>query len=145
MNRVQSMRSLLGRSIDWTMDKAPTLFAAVCPTPSTCPKCPPVEKVDGKKSSNRGGGALYKKLALFVCAPTIILLAINTFVLNVEEDKGRENYKKYDYLLIRNKRFPWGDGTKSLFHNPHKNALPGQEVSVKKMVNEEDEITTVKN
>nr|CAI5865651.1 unnamed protein product [Callosobruchus analis] len=27
-------------------------------------------------------------------------------------------------MRMRSKRFPWGDGQKSLFHNPKVNALP---------------------
>ena len=27
-------------------------------------------------------------------------------------------------LMLSYQRFPWGDGQKSLFHNPHVNALP---------------------
>lgn len=140
MNRLLGMRSSLGRYIGWTMDKSPTLYAAVCPAP---PTCPPLENAANGNGKKHGGGALYKKLALFVCVPAIVLLAVNTFVLNAEEHEGLENYTQYDYLLIRNKRFPWGDGTKSLFHNPHKNALPGQgEAAVEK---EEEEGSEVEN
>ena len=28
------------------------------------------------------------------------------------------------FVSIKFQRFPWGDGQKSLFHNPHVNALP---------------------
>lgn len=30
----------------------------------------------------------------------------------------------YECLFLTLQRFPWGDGTKTLFHNPHLNALP---------------------
>lgn len=41
----------------------------------------------------------------------------------------QEPFVKWEYMRIRTKRFPWGDGDKSLFHNPHTNPLPdGYEV-----------------
>lgn len=83
-------------------------------------KQPPKRKV--KKEHKPGGYKIYKKLAMFVCVPSIVLLALNVFVLNAEEEAAPE-FLPYSYMCQRNKRFPWGDGTKTLFHNPDKNAL----------------------
>lgn len=79
----------------------------------------------GKATHHKPGGyKIYKMISLFMCVPMIGLLAINTFVLNPEDPNAPPpEFHAYDYLCIRNRRYPWGDGTKTLFHNPHKNAL----------------------
>ncbi|KAL0272098.1 UNVERIFIED_CONTAM: hypothetical protein PYX00_005196 [Menopon gallinae] len=63
----------------------------------------------------------WKKVFLYGCIPACVLAAFNVFVL-MEEPK-RSEYKPYDYLGIMNVRFPWRDGKKSLFFNPHVNHL----------------------
>ncbi|XP_077286047.1 cytochrome c oxidase subunit 6A levy [Arctopsyche grandis] len=74
-------------------------------------------------AGGHGGGAdFWKKLFYFGGLPAIGLGMINVYV-NLEEPQ-RPEFIAYDYLRVRNKRFPWGDGNKSFFHNPHVNALP---------------------
>ncbi|KAK0418365.1 hypothetical protein QR680_013522 [Steinernema hermaphroditum] len=38
---------------------------------------------------------------------------------------ARPDYVHYQYLNIRNKPFPWGDGNHSLFHNKTEQFVPG--------------------
>lgn len=71
-----------------------------------------------------GGYKIYKMISIFVCAPMILLLAYNTFILNAEDPNAPPpEFHAYEYLCKRDRRYPWGDGTKTFFHNPHKNAL----------------------
>lgn len=65
----------------------------------------------------------YKYITLFVCFPAIIVQACRALG-NELPHKGE--CRDYEYMRIRSKRFPWGDGVQSLFHNDHVNHLPGE-------------------
>ncbi|XP_037928915.1 cytochrome c oxidase subunit 6A, mitochondrial-like [Teleopsis dalmanni] len=72
-----------------------------------------------------GGYKVWKRLSFFVALPAVGLCMLNAYLKHQEEHhKPRPAFVKYDYLFRREKRFPWGEGNKSLFHNPHVNALP---------------------
>ena len=55
--------------------------------------------------------------------PAIILVNINVSFFEEQHPK-REEFRPFEYMRRRIKRFPWGDGNHSLFHNPYYNALP---------------------
>lgn len=93
------------------------------PPPQVCVNIPDDPKTAGQPTHHKPGGyKLYKRLSLFVCIPMIALMAVNTFVISAEHPH-RPEFVEYEYMRKRDKRFPWGDGTRTLFHNPHLNAL----------------------
>eukprot|EP01135_Chromosphaera_perkinsii_P004383 Nk52_evm34s279 gene=Nk52_evmTU34s279 len=53
----------------------------------------------------------------YVCVPTILATAYIAFSGEHDHHMNPE----MPHLRIRSKPFPWGDGDKSLFHNPHVN------------------------
>ena len=69
---------------------------------------------------------LWRKIWYFVCIPAITLSMINTYLEEKEhwEHYTRPEFVPMEYLRIRNKKFPWGDGNHTLFHNPLVNPLP---------------------
>lgn len=69
------------------------------------------------------GALLWKRVAFLVATPAIGLCMINAYN-GARAPKPLPPFVKYEYLRRRNKRFPWGDGKRSLFHNPHANPLP---------------------
>ncbi|XP_017785555.1 PREDICTED: cytochrome c oxidase subunit 6A, mitochondrial [Nicrophorus vespilloides] len=73
---------------------------------------------------HEGGYKLWKNVSLFVAAPAIVLCGVNCYLSHTQHHHERPEFVKYEYLRRRTKRFPWGEGNKSLFHNPHANALP---------------------
>ncbi|CAG7833509.1 unnamed protein product [Allacma fusca] len=74
---------------------------------------------------HEGGMKLWRNLTYFMAIPATIIMSINVYLHESSEHHDRPEFKPYEHLRIRNKRFPWGDGTRSLFHNPHTNPLPG--------------------
>ncbi|XP_052864301.1 cytochrome c oxidase subunit 6A1, mitochondrial-like [Anopheles cruzii] len=71
-----------------------------------------------------GGYKTWKNLTFFIALPAIGLCFLNVYLAHQEARGPRPEFVPYEYLRIRNKRFPWGDGKKTLFHNPEVNALP---------------------
>ncbi|XP_041974684.1 cytochrome c oxidase subunit 6A1, mitochondrial-like [Aricia agestis] len=65
----------------------------------------------------------FKYLFFFVAVP---LIAFQTYMIHGIEKPPKEDCREYEYMLIRTKRFPWGDGVKSLFHSDEYNHLPGE-------------------
>ncbi|XP_046680139.1 cytochrome c oxidase subunit 6A, mitochondrial-like isoform X1 [Homalodisca vitripennis] len=85
----------------------------------------------GTPEELEAGMKLWKNLALFVGIPAVALCMINTYLTTKEEDHTPPEFHAYEHMRVRTKRFPWGDGNHSLFHNPHANALPsGYEVDI---------------
>uniref|UniRef100_A0A3B3Z6T8 Cytochrome c oxidase subunit n=1 Tax=Periophthalmus magnuspinnatus TaxID=409849 RepID=A0A3B3Z6T8_9GOBI len=72
----------------------------------------------------------WKVLSFVVALPGVAVCMLNTFLKEQHHDHEQPEFVAYPHLRIRSKKFPWGDGNHSLFHNSHVNPLPdGYEVS----------------
>ncbi|GAB6033444.1 hypothetical protein CHUAL_013329 [Chamberlinius hualienensis] len=73
-----------------------------------------------------GGMKMWRNLTFLVAVPGVLVCMLNAYLKELEHLKHphRAAFVPYEHLRIRNKKFPWGDGNHSLFHNPEKNALP---------------------
>ncbi|KAI9179652.1 Cytochrome c oxidase subunit 6A1, mitochondrial [Blastocladiella emersonii ATCC 22665] len=76
-------------------------------------------------------GNLWIKITWFVGLPALALTTVNAYMLFKEHQEHLKHtelkFTPYPYLHVRAKRFFWGDGTKTAFHNPAVNAMPDQE------------------
>ncbi|XP_068249264.1 cytochrome c oxidase subunit 6A, mitochondrial-like [Palaemon carinicauda] len=79
-------------------------------------------KAEGHAGHGAAAMKQWKMVSILVAIPSVALCMVNAFV-GVEHEAPPE-FVAYEHLRLRNKRFPWGDGQKSLFHNAHVNALP---------------------
>lgn len=83
----------------------------------------PTIDVDNEGHSDR----TYRAISLFVALPFIFVYSVMQYrneKVKEAECPQRPEFVPYEHMRIRTKKFPWGDGNKSFFHNPHKNALP---------------------
>jgi cytochrome c oxidase subunit 6a len=82
--------------------------------------------VEGAHGEHQGGIRLWKILSFLVALPGVGVCLINATIKEKEEKEHhvRPEFVPYSHLRLRSKKFPWGDGNHTLFHNPHVNALP---------------------
>lgn len=99
--------------------------------PPPCPSDPPRKPIPPNPCCPHfyeGGDKLYKRfrnIFLFVSLPLILLLTYKNVIAAPHLDEKGE-CAEFEFMLRRTKRFPWGDGTKSLFHSDKYNHLPGE-------------------
>lgn len=82
----------------------------------------------GPEAGGHGGhdDVMWKRVFYFVAIPAVVICTIHTYIAEQEhwEHWRRPEYVPYEFRNVRTKKFPWGDGQHSLFHNPITNPLP---------------------
>lgn len=65
---------------------------------------------------------------LWFAVPLTFLVGVRALYNEWEEDQHIEQHRPefvpVEYLRIRRNPYPWGDGQRTLFHNPKRNPLP---------------------
>uniref|UniRef100_A0A1B0GMM6 Cytochrome c oxidase subunit n=1 Tax=Phlebotomus papatasi TaxID=29031 RepID=A0A1B0GMM6_PHLPP len=64
---------------------------------------------------------IWRRIFFFGCVPMVGLTFVNC-LLNYEH--VRPEFIPYEHMRLRSKKYPWGDGVKTFFHNKRLNALP---------------------
>ncbi|XP_078490538.1 cytochrome c oxidase subunit 6A, mitochondrial [Ciona intestinalis] len=70
---------------------------------------------------------LMRILSLTVVPFSIIAVGVNAYMIEVEHGKHAvPEYKEYSHIGIMTKKYPWGDGKHTLFHNSRSQGIKGK-------------------
>merc|ERR1711997_569575 len=76
----------------------------------------------GEHPTDGSSFRMWKLATYLFCVPVVIAATYINLGPNAEHGH-RPAFVPYEYLRVRTKGFPWGDGNHSLFHNPVTNAV----------------------
>ncbi|XP_026180436.1 cytochrome c oxidase subunit 6A2, mitochondrial [Mastacembelus armatus] len=76
------------------------------------------------QSSHEGGARTWKILTFVLACPGVAVCMVNAYMKMIAHPHEQAEFVPYPHLRIRTKKFPWGDGNHTLFHNAHTNPLP---------------------
>merc|ERR1711976_347014 len=65
----------------------------------------------------------WRTMTYVICFPAVALATFVNFGPTATHEH-RPEFKPYEYMRVRSKAFPWGDGNHSLFHHEMANPLP---------------------
>ncbi|KAK2893497.1 cytochrome c oxidase subunit 6A2, mitochondrial [Channa argus] len=74
--------------------------------------------------SSHDGVRTWKILTFILALPGVGVCMANAYMKMQAHSHEPPEFVPYAHLRIRTKKFPWGDGNHSLFHNHHTNPLP---------------------
>ncbi|XP_008327587.1 cytochrome c oxidase subunit 6A2, mitochondrial [Cynoglossus semilaevis] len=75
-------------------------------------------------SSHGERARTWKILSFALALPGVGVCCLNAYLKSQEHSHEQPEFVPYNHLRVRTKKFPWGDGNHTLFHNPHTNPLP---------------------
>ncbi|XP_014250347.1 cytochrome c oxidase subunit 6A, mitochondrial-like [Cimex lectularius] len=80
------------------------------------------DKSASQRDPKGGSYLIYKALSLFLGIP--LMIGSTYVLLGPEHEHERQPFVAYPHLRKREAKYPWGDGNRTLFHNPKVNPLP---------------------
>ncbi|EEB06151.2 cytochrome c oxidase subunit VIa [Schizosaccharomyces japonicus yFS275] len=129
---IQQLRLSFRRSAATSVGNTPVkLTAEEAAIAKRLPDVSPEEIVSTEKTAN-----FWRNVSLYLCIPAILLSVLNARYLykkhqkhmkHLEESGELEEEPIYAYENIRNTKYPWGNGEKTLFWNDKVNRLKKEE------------------